>query len=205
MKPWQEHEGRDYTDAEWRRLHELPEKEEAQERIAAYVSRALPRELARRGVDWPVTIDYFDTAIFASLKRGGLRLEQGVTSGTPGPMDWEREWPDGRQDPPWWYPCTKAQAQELARGLAQRLEQLWRQYRGADETGSLTETVWQDLEREGRFYAQPRPGARPMELRLEPGCRVETPPAVEWAVVSRLGGGTATIPEALRAGWAEEV
>lgn len=164
-------------------------------RVADYVRRALPRELAEREITWPHSLEYDSKEIRLTLARGDLRVTQALRMGGPPPDAWAEG-----EDGPWWTPVTKKWAQELARRLVYITWLRTLALHGVDETGRLHVIVWRAGD---RHLAVEAPGAEPVQLVLEPGYLVERAASGEWAQVRQvfeLQGGT--VGEALELGWA---
>lgn len=165
------------------------------ERVADYVRRAVPREMAEREMTWPHTVECDSESIRLTLSRGDLRVSQALTRGGP-PRD---AWAEGEEGP-WWTPVTKEWAQELARRLVYITWLRSVALHGVDETGRLHVVVWKAGE---HYLPDEAPGAEPVRLVLEPGYLVERGPSNAWAQVRQvfeLRGGS--VQEALEMGWA---
>jgi hypothetical protein len=166
------------------------------ERVANYVWRALPRELAEREIPWQHALEWDEEAIRLTLQRSDLRISRTLTLGGPAPDAWA----DGEEGP-WWTPVTKEWAQELTRRLVHIVWFDWLPLRDAGETGRLHVTVWRDSA--GRYLVEPVEGAEAVRLVLEPGLMIDRPPATQRVEVRRLFEPRgATVAEALEVGWA---
>lgn len=176
-----------------------------QARHLAYVRLALPRELGRRGIDWPVGVTGDDRAIVGRLTRGKLKLERDIPYGSPAPDDWPRPWRTPTGQPYWWYPCTREHADELTRELARRLRGDWAHYRDADAGGCLHVQMW--CEPAWGLYAMDEfAGARPAEVRLAPGVRLTRSRSPDDILLwSAERDTTATISQAIAWGWAQDL
>jgi hypothetical protein len=165
------------------------------ERVADYVRRALPRELAERGIDWAHSLEHDAESIRPTLTRGDLVLTHAATLGGA-PDDARAHGDEGR----WWTPVTKRWAQELTWRLVHILWFRVLPLRDVDETGRLHVLVWKAGD---RYLASPGADAEAIGLVLEPGFIVERAPAGSWAYVRRVTEPDgATVADALELGWA---
>jgi hypothetical protein len=138
------------------------------ERVADFVRRALPRELAHREISWPHVLAYDERSIRLTLTRGALLIPSEITLG----QIVKDAWADlvDEDHGPWWTPATKPWAQELTRRLVHAAWLKHLPFREADESGHLRVTVWRDGE---RYVADHEPGTVPVHLVLEAGLSLE--------------------------------